>query len=171
MTKYFISLWWLCLVVTDASPVASPSRGVPDLFTACARMDIWDWGEVAKTLCDAACAVSTLIKSQGRPVCSCSRCAPGVGGGIDCALSEKRWNQPQSKRKQRLIFKKVSFQLFLLLTPISSSKIRNNSSTSSRSLPKKGDLSISSRSPSSEKLRRIHRIKTLVLPRLWQDCF
>ena len=51
--------------------------------------------EVAKALCGAACcykngAVRTCIKSHGRPVCSCSHCAPGAGRGIDCALSEKK---------------------------------------------------------------------------------
>ena len=112
MIKYFISLWWLCLVVIDASTVAAPSRGVPDILSACARMDIWGLSEVAKALCGAACcykncAVGTFIESQERLACSCSRCAPDTDGGIDCALCEKRWNQQRSKTKQRLTFKKV----------------------------------------------------------------
>ena len=57
----------------------------------------------------ALLAVDTCIKSQRRPVCSCSRCAPGAGDGIDCALSGKKWNEPQSTRNQRLTFKKVFF--------------------------------------------------------------
>ena len=72
----------------DASPVAAPgSKGVPDLQSACARTDSWSLSEVAKALCGA---VGTCIKSQGRPVCSCSRSAPGAGGRIDCALSGKK---------------------------------------------------------------------------------
>ena len=72
----------------DASPVAAPdTTEVLDLQSACARMDIWGLSEVAKALCGA---VGTCIKSQGRPVCSCSRCAPGARGGIDCALLGKK---------------------------------------------------------------------------------
>ena len=68
MIKYFIILLSPCLVVIDASPVAAPSRGVPDLQSACARMDIWGLSVVAKALCGAAgCnkngAVGTCIKS------------------------------------------------------------------------------------------------------------
>ena len=133
MIKYFILLCWLSFVVIDASPVAAPdTKEVRDLLSACARMDVWGWSAVAKALCGAACcykncAVSTCFKSQGRPVCSCSR----------CALSGKKWNQPQSKRKQRVTFKKVSFQFFRLFTPISSSRIGNKSWTSQMSLLKK----------------------------------
>ena len=72
MIKYFIILLPLCSVVIDASPIAAPSRGVPDLLSACARMDVWSLSGVAKALCGA---VGTCIKSQGRPDCSCSRCA------------------------------------------------------------------------------------------------
>ena len=72
----------------DASPVAAPdTREVLDLQSACARMDIWGLSEVAKALCGT---VGTCIKSQGRPVCSCSRCTPGAGGGIGCVLSGKK---------------------------------------------------------------------------------
>jgi hypothetical protein len=106
MIKYFIWISWWCLFVIDASSAAAPSGGVPDLQSACARIDIWGSSEVAKALCGA---VGTSIKSQGRPVCTCSR----------CALSEKRWNHLQSKIKQRLTFKKVSFQFFLLFTTTS----------------------------------------------------
>ena len=72
----------------DASPVAAPeTKEIPDLSSACARMDTWGSSEVAKALCSA---VAACFKSQGRPVCSCSRCAPGAGGGIGCALSGKK---------------------------------------------------------------------------------
>ena len=88
MIKYFILLLWLCLVVIDASPAAAlDTREVLYLQSACARMDIWGLSEVAKALCGT---VGTCIKSQERLVCSCSRCAPGAGGGIDCALSGKK---------------------------------------------------------------------------------
>ena len=88
MIQYLILLCWLCLVVIDASPVAAPDTSeVPDLQTACSRMDMWGLSEVAKALCNA---VGTSIKSQGRPVCSCSRCALGAGDGIGCVLSGKR---------------------------------------------------------------------------------
>ena len=101
--KYFILSLWLCLVVMHASPVAAPdTREVPALLSTCARMDIWGWSEVAIALCGAACT-----KSRGRPVCSCSHCAPGTGGGIGWALSGKRWSQQPAKRKQGLTFKKV----------------------------------------------------------------
>ena len=80
-------------------------------------------------------------------MCSCSRCAPAAGGGIGCApaagggigcaLSRKKRNQQPLKRKQRLTLKRVSLQLFLLFTPISSSRIENKSSTSQTSLLKK----------------------------------
>jgi hypothetical protein len=74
--------------VIDASTVAAPdTKEVPDLQSACARMDMWGLSEVAKALCGA---VGSCIKSQGRPVCSCFRCATGAGGGIGCALSRKR---------------------------------------------------------------------------------
>ena len=151
----------------DASPVTTPdTREFPDLPSACARMDTWGLSEVAKVLCGA---VGTYIKSQGRPVSSCSRCAPGAGGGIGCALSGKKWNQPQSKRKHKWTFKKVSFQFFLLLTLISSSRICSESSILQTSLSEKDDLS--SWSPSREKLRRIQRIDTLILPLLQRDYY
>jgi hypothetical protein len=60
----FILWLWLCLVVIDASPVAtSDTREVRDLQSACAAMDIWGWSEVAIALCGAAC-----IKSRGTHV-------------------------------------------------------------------------------------------------------
>ena len=72
----------------DASPIAAPdTREVPVRLSACARIDIWGLGAVAKELC---AAVGTCIESQGRPVCSSSRCASGVGGSIACALSGKK---------------------------------------------------------------------------------
>ena len=71
----------------DASSVAVPSRGVFDLLSACARLNIWDLREVAKALCGA---VGTSIESRGRPVYSYSRCTPGAGGSIGCALSRKK---------------------------------------------------------------------------------
>ena len=72
----------------DASPVAAPdTREVLDPQSACARIDIWRLHGVAKALCGA---VVNCIEYQGGPVCSCSRCAPGAGGGIDCALSGKK---------------------------------------------------------------------------------
>ena len=96
MIKSSIILLWLCLVVIDAIPVVAPdTREVPDLSLACARMDIWDLREVAIALCGAVCcysncAIGTCVKPQRRQVRSCSRCAPGAGGGIGCALSEKK---------------------------------------------------------------------------------
>ena len=88
MIKYFILSVYLCLVVIDAVPVtALDMRVVPDILSACARMGIWGLSEGAKALCGA---VGICIKSQGRPVCSCSCCAPGAGGSIGCALSEKK---------------------------------------------------------------------------------
>ena len=64
------------------------------------------FSEVAKELCGA---VGTSTKSQERPACSCSRFVPGAGGGVGCALSGKKWIRQLSKRKQRLILKKVFF--------------------------------------------------------------
>jgi hypothetical protein len=88
MMKYFILLLWLCLAVIDASPVAArDTKEGSDLLSACARIDTWDLSEVAKAVCSA---VVTCIKSQGIPVCSCSRCVPGAGGSSDCALSGKK---------------------------------------------------------------------------------
>jgi hypothetical protein len=88
MIKDFILLLWLCMVVIDARAVATPdTRDVLDLQSARTRMDIWGLSEVAKALCGV---VGACIKSQGRPVCSCSRCAPGTGGGIGCVLSRKK---------------------------------------------------------------------------------
>ena len=134
IVKYFILLRWLCLVVIDASPVAAPCGGVPDLLSACASMDIWGLSEVAKPLCGAA---GTCIKSRRGPVCSCSCCAPGAGGSIGCALLGKKWNQPQSKRKQSLTFKEVPLHFFLLFTPMSSSRTWNILSTSQTPLLRK----------------------------------
>ena len=89
----------------DASPVAAPEARVAlDFHSTCARMDSWGLSEVAKAWCGA---VGTFIKSPGRPFCSCSRCAPGAGGGLGCAMSGKKWNQQPSKRNQGLTFKKV----------------------------------------------------------------
>ena len=78
----------------DATPATSRSGGVPDLQSVCARMDIWGLSEVAKASCGAACyykncAIGTGIKSRGRPVCSCSRFAPGARGRIGLTLSVK----------------------------------------------------------------------------------
>ena len=116
----------------DASLVAAPdAREVLDLQSVCARMDTWDLSEVAKALCGA---VSTCVKSQGRPVCRCSRSTAGAGGGLGCALSGKKWNQPPSKRNQRLTFKKVFFfysQQYLL------QELEISSSTSQTSLLRK----------------------------------
>ena len=68
---YFIIA--VMLIVIEASLVAAPdTKEFPDLQSACARMDIWDLSEVAKA---SGGAVDTCIKSQGRPDCSCSRCA------------------------------------------------------------------------------------------------
>lgn len=88
MMKYFIILLALCFVAANANPL--DRRQVPDLLSACARMDTWGLSEVAKAACGAACyykncAVGTCVKSGGRPVCTCSCCAPGAGGGISCA--------------------------------------------------------------------------------------
>ena len=117
--------------MVDASPVAAPdTREVPDLLSACARMDIRDSSEVAKAFCGA---VGICIKSQGRPICSCSRCATDAGGGICCALSGKKGNQQQSNRKQI----DTQESLFLLSTPISSSRICSESSTTQTSLIRK----------------------------------
>ena len=150
MIKYFILLLCLCLVVIDASLAAVPSGGVPDLLSACPRIDIWGSSEVAKALCGATCyykncAIGICIKSQGRPVCSCSRCAPGAVGGIDCALSETKWNQPQSKRKQGLTFKKAFSLIYNNISFKNWKGIINFSDLTSR----KGDQS--SWSPSTEK--------------------
>ena len=71
----------------DTSSVGAPSRGVPDLFTVCARTDIWGLSEVSKALCGT---VGSSIKSRGRPVCFCSRFAPDGGDDIGCALSGKQ---------------------------------------------------------------------------------
>jgi hypothetical protein len=96
MMKCFILLSLLCLLVIDASRIVPiRTKKIPDLLSACARMDIWGLSEVAKLACGAACcykncAVGTCIKSGGRPVCSCSRYAPGAGGGIGCAISGKK---------------------------------------------------------------------------------
>ena len=75
---------------------------------------MWGLSEVANALRGAACcynncAVGIGTKSRGRPVCSCSGCASGTGGGISFALSGKSWNEQQSKRKQSLTFKNVYF--------------------------------------------------------------
>ena len=138
MIEYFILLWWLCLVVIDAIPVAAPdTKEVPDLQWACARRDIRGLREVAKVLCGA---VGTCIKSPGRPFCTCCRCVPGTGGSIGCVLSGKKWGQQASKRKQRWTFKKVPFQFCLLFTQISSLRIWKKSSASQTSLSRKDDL-------------------------------
>ena len=72
----------------DASPVAAPkTRELPDLQSACARMDIWGLSELSKVVCGG---VGTCIRSQERPVCSCSRCTPDAGDGIGCALLGKK---------------------------------------------------------------------------------
>ena len=84
------------MVVVDASPVAAPdTREVPDLSSACARMDVWDLSEVAKALCGA---VGTCIKSQGRPVGSCSRCAPALEA-ISAVHCQER-NEINNNRKE-----------------------------------------------------------------------
>ena len=48
----------------DASLVAASSRGVPDLSSACARIDIRGLSEVAKALC---CAVGICINLKEDP--------------------------------------------------------------------------------------------------------
>ena len=116
----------------DASPVvALGTNEVPNLQSACTRMVMCGLSEVAKALCRG---IGTCMKSQGRPVWFCARWALGAGGGIGCALPGKKWNQQLSKRKQRLTFKKGSFQFFLVFTYISSLRIGNKSSTSLTSL-------------------------------------
>ena len=164
MINSSILLWWLCLVVIDASPVTTPdTREVPHLQSACTRMDVWGFSKVAKALCDA---VGTCVKSQGRLVCRCSRCAPGAGGGIGCTLSGKKWYQQPSKRKQRLTLKKLFFfhpqQYFLQEFAVNHLLLRPH-------FLKKDDLS--NWSPSREELRRIRGINTLVPALLRQDYF
>ena len=74
--------------MVDASPAAAPeAKEISNLQSACERMDMWGLSEVTKALCGA---VGTCIKSQGRSACSCSRCAPGAGGGLGCALLGKK---------------------------------------------------------------------------------
>ena len=86
MIKYLILLLWLCLVLTDASLFAAPdTREVLDIQSACARMDMWGFREAV--CCYKYCVVGNCVESQGRPICSGSRCAPGAGVGIGCALS------------------------------------------------------------------------------------
>ncbi|UJR17055.1 hypothetical protein I4U23_003952 [Adineta vaga] len=64
-----------------------------DLFSVCARMDIWGLSEVAEKLCIGACcaqncATGKCVKRGGRPVCVCNRCADGGGGGIACLIGK-----------------------------------------------------------------------------------
>ena len=47
-------------------------------------------------------AVGICIKSQGRPVRSCSRCAAGAGGGIGCALPGKKGTLQPSKKNTEI---------------------------------------------------------------------
>ena len=93
----------------------------------------WIFGVEVKWRKHYVALLGTCIKSQGRPVCSCSHCVPGAGGGIGCALSGKKRNQQRSKRKQI----DIQESFFLLFTTISSSRIGNKSSTSQTSLLKK----------------------------------
>ena len=51
--------------------------------------------------------VSNLKEDQSAVVLVC---APGAGGSIGCALSEKKRNLQPSKIKHSLIFERVSFQ-------------------------------------------------------------
>ena len=81
-------LLWLWLVVMNVSPVAvSDTRGISNLQSAFGGIDIWGSNEVPKALYGA---VGTCIKSQQRPVYSCSHCASDAGGSIDWALSGKK---------------------------------------------------------------------------------
>ena len=131
---------WLMLV-----QLLHSQEGFPDLLSACARMDFWSLSGVAKALCGA---VGTCIKYQGRPVCSCSRCALGTGGGFVCTLSGMK--EINHNRKENWDWHSKEF-------------------LSRTSLIMKDDLS--SWSPSREKLRRMHRTTTLALPLLLRDYF
>lgn len=64
-----------------------------DMFSVCARMDIWGLSEVAEKLCIGACCsqncgTGRCYKRHGRPVCICSRCANGGGAGIGCFIGK-----------------------------------------------------------------------------------
>ena len=94
--------------MVDASPVAAPdTREVPDLSSACVRMNIGGLSEVAKALCGA---VGSWIKYQGRPVCSRSRL---------CTVRKERKSTTIKKKIE--IDTQESFSL--LFTTISSSRI------------------------------------------------
>lgn len=64
-----------------------------DMLSVCARMDVWGLSEVAEKLCIGACcsqncATGTCVKRSGQPVCVCSRCADGGGGGVGCWIGK-----------------------------------------------------------------------------------
>ena len=48
----------------DATLAGAPSRGVPDLWTAYARMDIWGLSELVKALCGAVGTCINLKEDQ-----------------------------------------------------------------------------------------------------------
>ena len=159
----------------DASPVAAPDiKEVSDLLSACARMDIWGLSEVAKAWCGAAscyknCAASTSIKSQGRPVCSCSRCAPGARRYRLCTV-RKEMKSTTIKKKSEI---DIQESFFPVLSFIHSHLFFKNFMQIINFL----DLTFAKKnyltnwSPSREKRIGIHRINTLVLPLLRQDYF
>ena len=116
----------------DASPIAAPSKGVPNIFSACVRMDMWGLSEVAKALCGATfcyenCAVGTCIKSQGRRVCSC----------FLLSTVRKEMKSTTIETKIEIDIQKSFFQFPLLFTPISSLRISCKSLTSQPSRLKK----------------------------------
>ena len=103
------------------------------------RMDIWDLIEDAKALCRAVEYLYQIWRKTTSAVVRVVHQALEVISAVHC--QRKKWNQEQSKRKQGLTFKKVSFQLFFLFILISSSRIWNEFINFSDLTSEKDDLS------------------------------
>ena len=96
---------WLWLMLVQLLHLI-PTR----FFTFSQHAQEWIFGVQVKWRQHYVALLVLVLNPKEDPSASCSRCTPGAGGGIGCALSGKKWNQPPLKREQRLTLKKVSFQ-------------------------------------------------------------
>ena len=130
----WILLLWLCLVVIDASPVTAPdTREVLDLQSACTSMDSLGSSEVARVICDASCCWYLYRISRRTSLQLFLLCTGLFKRYWLCTIrKEMKWTTIEKKTEID-----TQESLFLLSTPISSSRICSESSTTQTSLIRK----------------------------------
>ena len=135
MIKYFILWWRLCLVVIDASLFPTPdTREVPDLYSVCARMDIWGFKWSCKSIMWRCWYLYRMSRKTSLQLFSlCTR----RWRRYRLCAAKREMKSTTIEKKSELDTQKNFFPVLFLFTPISSSRLWNKSSTSQTSPLKK----------------------------------